>query len=170
MFSKNVKKAFLILSIALPFLIYSVYYYSFMIKNAPYRFSDFESFSIQYGNGDSLVNKYDSKTGDYQYLNAHDSLIKKHMPLRNDDLLYLHRKAAEMGFWNFPEVEVNDSMKIKGINSPHYLIQFNYTHKSKKVLFDEAFDGDPKLKSANEEMIKEIEKVLGDAEDRMPHK
>ena len=165
---KTLKTVLLSLSIAFPFLIYCFIYYGRMISNAPYRFSDFESFSIQYGNGDSLVNKYDSKTGDYQYLNAHDSLIKKHMKLRNDDLLYLHRKAAEWGFWNFPEREVNDSMKIKGINSPHYLIQFNYKHKSKKVLFDEAFDGDPKLKAANEGVIKEIEAKLEEAESRLP--
>jgi len=154
------------LSVLLPFLIYCVYYYSNMIGNAPYRFSDFESFSIQYGTGDSLVNKYDSKTGNYQYLNDHDSLVKKHLPLNTDQLLYLHRKAAYWGFWNFPEREINDSAKAKGIKAPHYIIQFNYKHKSKKVVYDAAFDGDPKLKDANEGMVKEIEKVLGEAEDK----
>lgn len=164
MFSTRLKKIFLGFAIAIPFLVYCVYYYSIMIGNAPYRFSDFQSFSFQYGTGDSLVNKYDSKTGDYQYLNEHDSLIKKHLPLNSDDLLYLHRKAAEWGFWNFPEREVNDSAKIKGIKSPHYLIQFNYKHKSKKVLYDAAYDGDPKLKDANEAVVKEIESVLNRAE------
>jgi hypothetical protein len=135
-----------------------------MIGNAPYRFSDFESFSIQYGTGDSLVNKYDSKTGNYQYLTDHDSLIKKHLRLNNDQLLYLHRKAAYWGFWNFPAVELNDSAQAKGMHSPHYLIQFNYKHKSKKVLFDAAFDGDIKLRDANQGMISEIQKVLNEAE------
>jgi hypothetical protein len=166
MLSKRLKKIFLAFSIAIPFLVYCFIYYSNMIGNAPYRFSDFQSFSIQYGTGDSLVNKYDSKTGDYQYLNDHDSLIKKHLPLSSDQLLYLHRKAAYWGFWNFPVREVNDSAKAKGDNSPHYLIQFNYKRKSKKVLYDAAFDGDPKLKEANVAFIKEIQKVLGDAEDK----
>jgi hypothetical protein len=164
MFSKRFKKVFLGFCIAIPFLVYCVYYYSIMIGNAPYRFSDFESFSIQYGTGDSMVNKYDSKTGDYQYLTDHDSLIKKHLVLNSDQLLYLHRKAAYWGFWNFPTVELNDSAKAKGINAPHYLIQFNYKHKSKKVLFDAAFDGDIKLRDANQGMIAEIEKVLNEAE------
>jgi hypothetical protein len=164
MFSKQFKKIFLGFCIAIPFLVYCFIYYSQMIGNAPYRFSDFESFSIQYGTGDSLINKYDSKTGDYQYLNDHDSLIKKHLKLSNDELLYLHRKAAYWGFWNFPEVEVNDSAKAKGEHSPHYLIQFNYKHKSKKVLFDAAFDGDIKLRDANQGMVAEIQKVLNGAE------
>jgi hypothetical protein len=155
--NKKVKTAFLILSIALPFLIYCVYYYSMMIGNAPYKFSEFDSIVFEYGNGDSLVNKFNSKTKDYEYLNSHDSLIKKKLHVRSDDLLILHRKAAELGFWNFPNREVN---------SPHYLIEFNYKLKSKKVLFDEAFDGDPKLKDANEQMIKAIEDVLNTEEEK----
>ena len=164
MFSKRFKQIFLGFCIAIPFLVYCVYYYSIMIGNAPYRFSEFQSFSIQYGTGDSLLNKYNSKTGDYQYLDNRDSLIKKHLRLNSDQLLYLHRKAAYWGFWNFPAVEINDSAKAKGIKAPHYIIQFNYLHKSKKVLFDAAFDGDIKLRDANQGMIAEIEKVLNEAE------
>jgi len=164
MFSKRFKQIFLGFSIALPFLIYCVYYYGMMIKNAPYKFSEFDSVVFQYGDGDSLVNKYNSKTGEYQYLNSHDSLIKERMFLHSNELLILHRAAADMGFWNFPDREVNDSLKAKGVKSPHYLIEFNYQRKSKKVLFDEAFNGDPKLKDANEQLIKQIQKVLDEAE------
>jgi len=84
MFSKRFKQIFLGFSIALPFLIYCVYYYGMMIKNAPYKFSEFDSVVFQYGDGDSLVNKYNSKTGEYQYLNSHDSLIKERMFLHSN--------------------------------------------------------------------------------------
>jgi hypothetical protein len=161
--NKTVKKIFLGLSIALPFLIYCVYYYSMMIRNAPYRFSDFDSIVFQYGNGDSLINKFDSRTGDYQYVDVHNKLIKTHLHLNDNELLYLHRKAAELGFWNFPDDELNDSDKIKGINPPHYLIEYNYKHKSKKVMFDAAFQGDPKLIDANQQLIKIIQQTLDDA-------
>jgi len=164
--NKTLKKAFLITSIAIPFLIYCVYYYGMMIGNAPYKFSEFKSIVFKYGTNDSLVNIWDSRTGEFDYLTAHDSLIKKHIHIRNDDLLYLHRKAAELGFWNFPNREINDSLKLKGIKSTHYFIQFNYKRKSKTVMFDEGFDGDPKLKDANEQMIREIQKILADEENR----
>jgi len=164
--NKKVKTTFIILSVALPFLLYCIYYYSMMIGNAPYRFSDFQSIVFEYGNGDSLVNKWNSQTKDYQYVNARDSLVKMKLHVRNDDLLFLHRKAAELGFWNFPNVEENDSLKAKGTKTLHYIIEFNYKHKSKKVLFDEAFDGDPKLKDANEQMIKLIQNVLNTEEER----
>lgn len=164
--NQKLRTTFIILSVAVPFLLYCVYYYSMMIGNAPYRFSDFQSIVFEYGNGDSLLNKWNSQTKDYQYVNAHDSLVKMKIHVRNDDLLFLHRKAAELGFWNFPSVEQGDSAKAKGKETPHYLIEFNYKHKSKKVLFDEAFDGDPKLKDANEEMIKLIQSVLNTEEER----
>jgi len=164
--SDKAKKIFFTLTIIVPFLLYCVYYYSRMIKNAPYKFTEFKSFVIQYGTSDSLLNKYDSKTGDYQYLNRKDSLIKTNLLLKNSDLLYLHRKAAELGFWDFPTRELGDSTKFKGEKPLRYYIEFNYERKSKKVLFDESFNGDTKLKDANEDLIKEILHVLADAEDK----
>ena len=165
--SDKAKKVFLLLTIVVPFLFYCVYYYSHMLKNAPYKFTEFKSFVFKYGDGDSLVNQYNSKTGDYQYLNKRDSLIKTNLLLSNSDLLYLHRKAADLGFWDFPAQEINkDTTDLRGQKPPHYYIEFNYQRKSKKVLFAENFNGDPKLKDANEELIKEIMHVLADAQDK----
>ena len=163
--SDKAKKIFFTLTIVVPFLLYCVYYYSHMIKNAPYKFSEFKSFVFKYGTSDSMVNIYNSGTGDYQYLNRKDSLVKTNLPLHNSDLLYLHRKAAELGFWDFPVQELADSTKIKG-KPLRYYIEFNYQRKSKKVWFDESFGGDPKLKDANETLIKEIRGILAAAEEK----
>ncbi|MES2428171.1 MAG: hypothetical protein V4560_14425 [Bacteroidota bacterium] len=160
----NAKKVFLALSVILPFLFYCLYYYGHMLKNAPYRFSDFESISVQYGNRDSLVNKYDSKTGDYQYLNRADSLVKKKLRLTKDDLLYLHRKAADLGFWDFPVNETGDSVKAGTKQPVRYIIEYKYHSKSKRVVFDTNFDGDIRLIDANQGLIKEITQVLNRAE------
>jgi hypothetical protein len=134
-----------------------------MLKNAPYKFSEFESMSVQYGERDSLVNKYDSKTGDYQYLNRADSLVKKKLRLTKDDLLYLHRKAADLGFWDFPVDETGDTVKA-GRKPLRYIIEFKYQRKSKRVVFDENFNGDTRLIDANQGLIKEITQVLNRAE------
>jgi hypothetical protein len=159
------KKIFLTASIVVPFLAYCVYYYAGVFKNAPYKFTEFDSIVFQYGQGDSLVNKFNSKTGDYQFVNSRDSLVKMHLHLSKEDLLYLHRKAAELGFWDFPSIEIGDTtIKHEGMKPPRYLIEFNYKRKSKKVLYDASFDGDPKLKDANEQMVKQILKVLDDEE------
>jgi hypothetical protein len=153
------KRIFLALSIILPFLFYCIYYYGMMLKNAPYKFVEFESMSIQYGERGALVNKYDSKTGAYQYLDRRDSLVKKKLILTNDDLLYLHRKAADLGFWDFPADETADSITT-GNKPPRYIIEFKYKRKSKKVTFDSNYYGDQRLVDANQRLVKEILQVL----------
>ena len=162
--SQSKKKIFLIASIILPFLLYCFYYYGMMIKNAPYKFSEFQSMRFEYGYRDSLRNKFDSKTGDYQYVNKRDSVVKMQLELNNDDLLYLHRKAADLGFWDFPANEMAEDTTIR---TPRYLIEFTYKRKTKKVIFDAAFNGNEKLKDANERLIKEIQSKLMEAEGRL---
>lgn len=162
--SDRKKKIFLAICIIMPLVLYTVYYYSFMVRNAPYRFSDFESITFKYGLGDSLINQYYSKTGDFQYVNEEDSLIKTNVKMRKDDLLYLHRKAAELGFWNFPEVITGTNDKSK--NAPRYYIEFKYKEKTKHVLFDISYQEDPKLAEATKSLITEISNMISDVEER----
>jgi len=86
--SDRFKKIFLGLCVIVPFFLYCVYYYSMVLKNAPYKFTEFVSMQFQYGPGDSLVNKYDSKTGIYQYVNAKDSLVTIKLHLTELELSY----------------------------------------------------------------------------------
>ncbi|MFA6946348.1 MAG: hypothetical protein WC220_10660, partial [Pedobacter sp.] len=134
------KKIFLAICIITPFLLYTVYYYSIMVKNAPYRFSDFESITFKYGLGDSMINQYYSKTGEFQYVNQDDSLVKTTVKLKKDDLLYLHRKAAELGFWNFPDELSGENNPDRSKNSPRYYIEFKYKDKTKHVLYDISYN------------------------------
>ncbi len=157
------KRIFLGLSIIVPFLFYCIYYYGMMLKNAPYKYVEFESVSIQYGERDKLVNKYSSVTSEYQYLDRRDSLVRKKLQLSNDDLLYLHRKAADLGFWDFPTDETGDSL-TNGNKPPRYIIEYKYQRKSKKVVYDANFVGDQRLIDANQRLVKEILQVLARAE------
>ena len=151
------------MSIVVPFLLYCIYYYGMMIKNAPYKFSEFQSIRFEYGYGDTLNNIYDSKTGEYQFVNRRDSIVKINLKLSKSDLLYLHRKAADLGFWDFPANELNPDVKGR---VPRYVIQFNYLRKTKKVMYDASYNGAEKLKDANDRLIIEIKKILSDAEAR----
>ena len=117
------KKIFLALSIIVPFLLYCFYYYGMMVKNAPYKFSEFESLTFKYGIGDSLVNQYNSKTAIYQYVNDKDSLIRKKVKLTKDDLLILHRRAAQLGFWDFPSQIVNQEESVTKIQKSQPFIK-----------------------------------------------
>ncbi len=152
------------LSIVVPFLVYCMYYYGMMVKNAPYKFAEFESLTFKYGPGDSLVNQYNSKTGEFQYLNDRDSLVRTNVKLNKDDLLYLHRKAADLGFWNFPEsMEGN---REDGSVDPRYYLEFKYQQKTKHIDFDVDYNGKPQLKDAARRLIQEVNDRIAEAQSR----
>lgn len=161
--SNRFKKIFLGLSIVVPFLLYCMYYYGMMVKNAPYKFAEFESLTFKYGLGDSLVNQYHSDTRQYQYLNEQDSLVKKQVKLSKDDLLYLHRKAADLGFWNFP-AEMESGEVKNGLTLPHYYLEFKYKRKTKHIDFDAGYAGNPKLKDAVRQLIEAVDERITTAE------
>jgi hypothetical protein len=144
--STRAKKIFLALTIVVPFLIYCVVYYTPMLRNAPFRLKEFKSIEFKWGEGNNLENSYNSETGDYQYVNAKDSIIKTNVKLRKDDILYLHSKANELGFWNFPDFMANSENDLKTSKVPRYVMTFNYKEKSKTVVFLVDYNGDPSLK------------------------
>ncbi len=164
--NNKTKKIYLALTIVVPFMLYSVYYYSEMIKKAPFRSTDFENFVLRYGDGDDLINEYDSKTGHFQYLNQKDSLIKTTVRLKKDDMLYIHHKAAELGFWNLPNELVMSDGSEESKSSPHFYLEMNYTEKSKSVLIDARYSGNSRMYDAAKSVINVVQQVIKDAEDR----
>lgn len=164
--SNKAKKIFLTLSIVVPFLIYCVVYYTPMLRNAPYKLKEFESIEFKWGMGNNLENSYNSATGDYQYVNAKDSVIRTNVKLRKDDILYLHSKANELGFWNFPDLMANPGTDLKTSDVPRYVMKFNYKKKSKTVIYLADFNGNPKLKGLAEQMKTLLTQSINEAEER----
>lgn len=160
------KKIFLALSIIVPFLIYCVVYYTPMIKNAPFKSTEFVSLQYKWGVGDKLDNTYDSGTGDYQYLDPRDSLIKTNVKLKQNDIIYLHNKANELGLWNFPEVIANRGTDLKSPKILRYEIQFNYQRKSKKVIIMSDYNEIQKLANVSVQMRTLIAETINAAEER----
>lgn len=161
--SDRTKKIFLAICIVLPFLLYCFYYYSQMFKNAPFRFADFESIVLKYGEGDDLVNQFDSKTGYYQFLNTRDSMVVDTIRLRKDDVQYLHGKATQLGFWNLPDDMTSDESSEETKPVARFYLQFNYKEKSKAVTLDADFDGNTKMRDVAKTMVDETMRVINDA-------
>ena len=164
--STKAKKIFLLLTIVVPFLAYCVFYYMPIIRNAPFRSDEFVSFQFKWGAGDKLENSYDSATGDYHYLNAKDSLIKTNVKLRENDIIYLHNKANELGYWNFPDVIANAGTDLDKSKVLRYVFEFNYKRKSKKVIFVTDYNDIPKLRDVANQMKTLVEQTINDAEER----
>ncbi len=161
------KKIFLTICIVLPFMVYCYVYYSSMVKNAPFRFADFESIEITYGTPDEMVNTYNSQSRLYQYLTKDDKLVRDTLKMRNDDLLYLHRKAQELGFWN-----VDDDMttprkdSTEGRDVPRFILKYTYKEKSKEVTLDADYAGHPKMKDAAKSTIDAVLTMLAEVKAR----
>ncbi|TYR38530.1 hypothetical protein FXV77_04020 [Sphingobacterium phlebotomi] len=138
-----------------------------MIKNAPFRYSDFEYISIQYGVPDSMLNSYNSASQQYQYLNRDNEVVEKKLKLTDDDLLFLHRKAMEMGFWN-----VDDDMttprtdSLEGRNVPRYVLEYKYKEKGKTVILDADYSGNQKMKDAAKTTIEKVLEMINIANAR----
>jgi hypothetical protein len=164
--SDRSKKIFLIITVVVPFLIYCVAYYRPILKNAPFRSDEFVSIQYAWGTGKVLQNKYNSATGEYQYLDSKDSLVKTNVKLRKDDIIYLHNKASELGFWNFPEVISNYNTDVSKTTVLRYVLQFNYKRTSKKVTYLSDFNETPKLRDLAVQMKTLVEQTVNDAEDR----
>lgn len=160
--SNRGKKIFLATTIIIPFLLYCFYYYGKMIKNAPYKFVEFEYIVLKSGENGRYTQTYNSKTQDYEYLNAQDSLVHKKVKLGKDDLLFLHRKAAELGFWDWPTNMVSD----KTGKTPKYYLEYVYERKTKVIELDAAYNENPKLKDAAIQLIKTVEKTITESEAR----
>ncbi|MET4081842.1 hypothetical protein ABIB40_001793 [Pedobacter sp. UYP30] len=162
--SNKAKKIFLALTVIVPFIIYCVAYYIPIFRNAPFRLNDFVSVQYSWGVNDSLENHYNSVTGEYQYINSRDSMVRKKVLLNHDNIIYLHSKARELGLWNFPDTLGEKSPTSKQI--PRYVIVFNYKEKSKRVVIYANFDGNPKLVGAAVGVRKAIEETINMAERR----
>lgn len=164
--SNRARKIFIVVTVIIPFLIYCVVYYTPILKNAPFKSAEFVSLKYKWGVGKTLDNSYDSATGEYQYLNAKDSLVKTNVKLRKDDIIYLHNKATEIGFWNFPDLIANNAADTISPKIPRYELEFNYKRVSKKVIYLSDYSETPKLRDLAVQMKTLVEQTIAAADER----
>ncbi len=162
----KVKIIFLSLTIVVPFLIYCIVYYTPIINNAPFKYAEFVSMEVKWGLGNNLENSYNSATGEYHYMNPKDSLIKKTVKLRKNDIVYLHSKANELGFWNLPDTIKNAGTNAKTDSGLRYVMTMNYKRKSKTVVFFANYNIVPKLRDVAEQSKKLLLNTVNTAEER----
>lgn len=164
--SNRGKRIFILVSIVIPILIYCYFYYEPMLRNAPFKSAEFVSIKYKWGVGEKLENTYDSSTGDYQYMTAKDSLVKTNVKLRKDDIIYLHNKATQIGFWNFPDLIANRTADTTNAKVLRYELEFNYKRISKKVVYLSDYKEIPKLRDLAVQMKTLVEQTINGAEER----
>ncbi|MBY0245803.1 MAG: hypothetical protein K2Q03_10140 [Sphingobacteriaceae bacterium] len=164
--SSQSKKIFLALTVIVPLLIYCFIYYARMVSNAPYNSKEFVSLVFKWGEGGNYENSYNSATGEYQYINSKDSLVKTNVKLRSNDMVFLSHRADELGFWFFPDLIANKGTDLNKSKVLRYFIQFNYKRKSKTVTFVTDYNENEKNQQSAMQVQKMVQQVIDDAEDR----
>ena len=141
-------------------------YYLINLKQGPYPASKFISLTYKWGLGDTLVNSYNSATGEYQYLNHKDSLVKTKVQLHANNIIFLHSRANELDFWKLPELIANKNADLNNKDILHYEMVFNYQGKSKKISFYTNYTDDMAIATAAQALQKLVEQTIDEAEER----
>ena len=141
-------------------------YYLINLKQGPYPASTFIGVTYKWGVGDTLVNTYNSATGDYQYLDNKDQLVKKNVKLHANNIIFLHSKANELDIWSLPEVIANKKEDLNSAKVLRYEMIFNYEKKTKKIILMTDYDEDIAVANRAEQLQKIIKQTIDEVEDR----
>ena len=141
-------------------------YYFVNLRKGPYSSSDFVSIDYKWGLGDTLQNSYNSASGNYQYLDNRDSLIKKKVKLRANNVIFIHSKANELDLWKLPDVIANPNADLKNKKVLRYEIVFTYEQKTKKIVFMTDYDEDLKIAQDAQQLQKIVAQTITEAEER----
>ena len=164
MMKTKLKKNFSLLATLAVIMITAVVgYYVIGLKKAPYPVASLESFSFKWGTDGHLENTYSSANGDYSYLNNRDSLIKTNVKLRANEIIFIHNKINELGFWKLQDKIGSENSNSK---APFYELQFNYKEKSKKITVYSDFDENPLLLDSAMQIITMVQRAIDEAEGR----
>ena len=157
------KNISLIAAIAVIVITAAVGYYIISLKKSPYSVASFESFTYKWGVGNVLENSYSSVNGDYHYLDNRDSLIKTQVKLSVNDIIFIHNKINELGFWSLPNSIGKHNSNSKALV---YELQFKYKEKAKKItIYSDLEENLPLLDSAMK--IKDVvQRAIDEAEGR----
>jgi hypothetical protein len=138
-------------------------YYVIGLKKAPYPVSSMQHFTFKWGTAEELENTYASSNGEYHYLDNRDSLIKKQVKLRSNDMIFIHNKANELGLWKLPDVIGKPSVPAK---SPTYELAFYYRERQKKITVYSGYEENPQLLDSAMQLIKIVQQTIDQAEGR----
>lgn len=141
-------------------------YYLINLKQGPYSASNFVAVSYKWGVGDTLLNSYNSETGDYQYLDNRDSLIKTKVKLRANNIIFIHSKANELDLWRLPAVIANKNADLKSDKVLRYEMVFKYEGQTKKIIYLTDYDENQAIALAADELQNTIKKTIDEVEDR----
>lgn len=135
-------------------------------QKGPYSASELVGIEYKWGLGDTLVNSYNSSTGQYQYLDNRDSLIRKIVKLRANNIIFIHSKANELNLWDLPSIIANKNADLKSNKVLRFEILFKYETRAKKIVYLTDYDEDLFVSDRVNQLQQTIKSTIDEVEDR----
>lgn len=145
-------------------------YYIAKLKSGGNRAASFVRLTYKWGMGDTLQNSYDSKSGDYQFIDQSEQLVKENFKLRTNNVIYLHSKINGQDLLNIPDTIANPGANVKDAKVLRYEFKFIYDDTTKNVIFLSNYDKDPVILNKATALQKAVQQVISEAEERFTKK
>jgi hypothetical protein len=141
-------------------------FYISKIRGGGREAASFVSLNYSWGVGDTLQNFYDSQSGDYQFVNQRDSLIKENFRLRINNIIYLYSKMREGDLLSIPDTVANSAEDLNNKELLRYEFDFVYDDTTRKIVYISNYDKDPEIAQKASGLQKLVEQIVLEAEDR----
>ncbi len=161
MIPKKYKKSILFISLII--ILSGLGYVGYNLKRNPYPVSEFQGLSMRWGNTNGKQNSFDSQKGLYQFYDSRDSLFELPLKWKNNEIIYVHNKLFDMGFWNLPE-ELG-----RADSSQHQFfvdIQLKYKNKQKALKFYSDYEAKGGELDSAQAINQMLQKVLQESIER----
>ncbi len=141
-------------------------YYIVKLRSGGKRAVSFVSLTYKWGTGDTLQNSYESKSGQYHFLNQRDELIKENFKLRTYNIIYLHSKINEDDLLNVPDTIANAGANLKDSTVLRHEFTIVYDDLTRHIIYLTNYDGDPVIQRRAHSLQKYVQQMILEAEDR----
>lgn len=161
------QKARFIIAIVTALLVLGVGgYYVKKLKSGGDRAASFVSLSYQWGVGDTLVNSYNSKTGEYRFLDQYNKPVNENFKLRTNNVIFLHSKINEQDLLNIPDTIANPGANLKDSKVLRYEFKFVYDDTVKHIIYLTSYDKNPLISNKANALQKLVQQTITEAEER----
>jgi len=156
--------------IAVLFIIVVGGYYVMKVRSGGKKAASFVSLTYKWGVGNTLQNSYDSKTGEYQFIDQNDKLIKENFKLRTNNIIFLHSKINEQDLLNIPDTIANSKADLSDPKVLRYEFKFVYDDSTKNIIYLTNYDKDPIIGNKAHGLQKVVQQIITEAEERFASK
>lgn len=166
----NAKQKMILKLASVAFIVIVGGYYIMKVRSGGKRAAAFVSLTYKWGVGDTLQNSYNSKTGEYQFLDQRDQLIKENFKLRTNNVIFMHSKINEQDLLNIPDTVANVGFDLKDTKVLRYEFSFVYDDTTKNIVYFTNYDKDPIIADKASALQKVVQQIITEAEDRFVSK